>query len=541
MKTGARHKGLCAMDQPQLSSREPGKPEAAAGAPTGEARPAGKADGGPSGDGPILELADRLRQAQETLKGRPRLSIRQRLFASLALCFLLCTAFSLGSFEILRELTHKLRLVQMLERLDDRVLRVRALADEGRLSAPELELVLQRADQALDLLKQAPSAAEADGDLLPLLEREAETWRRLLESATPADGRAGGTALLTGESAAQVRATATEASRRLTQRIRRERSRINTFLRAAEIGPLALLAVLFVLFALITYAFTRALVMPIHRFKGYTSRIAGGDFSFIRPARSYRDEFSDLAMAVNQMLAELRVQQSRMVQGAKLAAVGTLTSGIAHELNNPLNNISITTEALMEGLKGFNELAIWQHLQDIYFEAERASEIVKRLLDFTRTERPQMALLDLREVLESTVRLVQNEMSINNVVLEMDIPSDLPRIRAVLGQLRQVFVNLLLNSVQATPTGGKISICTKIHGPERVCVEIGDSGSGIPADILPHVFDPFFTTKEPGRGTGLGLSVSLGIVRSFGGDMQVASEVGSGTTVHVCLPKGEAV
>ena len=158
----------------------------------------------------------------------------------------------------------------------------------------------------------------------------------------------------------------------------------------ADSGPLALVAFLLALFALITFFFTQALNAPIRRFAGYTGRIAGGDFSFIPPARRYRDEFTDLAVAVNQMLAELRAQQDRMVQGAKLAAMGTLTSGIAHELNNPLNNIAITAEALMEGLPKLGEEEKWRHLQDIYFETERASEIVKSLLDFTRQEKPEM-------------------------------------------------------------------------------------------------------------------------------------------------------
>jgi two-component system NtrC family sensor kinase len=485
-----------------------------------------------------LNLAERLRGAQQSLLRRPRLSIRLRLVASLALCFLLCCAFSLGSFNILRNLRVKSHLLQTIERLDDHVLRVRARADEGILSSDDLEGLLEREKEAEDLLRKGVGAQQVDRDVLATLSRHADACRRLLAAAKNGNARAGLGALVPTE-AAELRQLGTDASRLLEATIRRERVAVDGMLRIAETGPLILLGVLLVLFGVITFFFTKALVAPIDRFKGYTSRIAGGDFSFIRPARSYRDEFSDLAVAVNQMLAELRAQQNRVVKGAKLAAVGTLTSGIAHELNNPLNNISITTEALMEGLTTLNDEEKWRHLQDIYFETERASEIVKSLLDFTRKEKPEMVALDLAEVLQSTLRLAQNEMTINNVSLASDIPPDLPRVRGAANQLRQVFLNLLLNAIQSMPGGGTLSVSANTHDADKVCAEIRDEGIGISPDVLPRIFDPFFTTKEPGKGTGLGLSVSLGIIRKFGGDIQVASEPGKGTTVHVCLPKAE--
>ncbi len=483
-----------------------------------------------------LSLAERLRSAQQALLRRRRLSIRMRLVASLSLCFFLCLAFTLVSLDLLQKTRARLHLLQTIERLDDRI-----LLDQGIITSGHLERVLEGAREAEALLRgDAIDMPAADRQVLANLLRHADTCRRLIAGSSEGNVR-GGLGALAPVQTAELRSAEAEAHRVLAAMIGRERVDVDNSLRVAETGPLILLGVLLVLFAVITFFFTKALVAPIRRFKGYTSRIAGGDFSFIRPARSYRDEFTDLAVAVNQMLAELRAQQNRVVKGAKLAAVGTLTSGIAHELNNPLNNISITTEALMEGLQTLSDEEKWRHLQDIYFETERASEIVKSLLDFTRKEKPEMVPLDLGEVVQSTIRLAQNEMTINNVSLTSDIPPDLPRVRGAANQLRQVFLNLLLNAIQAMPGGGSLSVSANTHEADKVCVEIRDEGIGIPPEILPRIFDPFFTTKEPGKGTGLGLAVSLGIIRKFGGDIHVASEPGKGTAVHVCLPRAEDI
>ena len=485
-----------------------------------------------------VDLAGRLRAAQHALLSRPRLSMQVRLVASLLLCFLLCCAFALVSLDLLHRTRSRIHLLQTVERLDDRIHRVRALANEGILSSGDLERMLEGAKEAEDLFRREPrSLREEDRQLLPNLLRHVQATRLLL--ATSETAGHSGVGVLSPAQAAELRSTGADANQSLEALIRRERLTADRILRIAESGALVLLLSLLVLFSVITLSFARALAAPLRRFKGYTSRIAGGDFSFIRPARKYRDEFSDLAVAVNQMLAELRAQQDRVVRGAKLAAVGTLTSGIAHELNNPLNNISITAEALMEGLATFSEEEKWRHLQDIYFETERASEIVKSLLDFTRKEKPDAVQLDLNEILQSTFRLAQNEMTLNDVALSSAVPGELPRVWGAANQMRQVFLNIILNAIQAMPKGGTLFVSAETHHAGQVCVEIRDEGVGIPPEVLPHIFDPFFTTKEPGKGTGLGLSLSLGIVRKFGGDIQVASEPGKGTTVHVCLPAAE--
>jgi two-component system NtrC family sensor kinase len=299
--------------------------------------------------------------------------------------------------------------------------------------------------------------------------------------------------------------------------------------------PVLLLALLFCAFLGITVLLDRALMGPIRRFETYTERISRGDFRPIGPARWYRDEFTDLAVAVNRMLEELAAQQRQMVQAAKMTTVGTLTSGIAHELNNPLNNIAITTEALIADFKRLSDSEKWNLLQDIYFETERAAEIVRSLLDFTREQRGDWGPVDLREVVESTQRILQNEMALGNVLFEARFPATLPPILGAHNPLRQVFLNLFMNALHAMPEGGRLTVEAKVS-PGQVCVEVHDTGNGIPPEDLPRIFDPFFTTKEPGKGTGLGLSVSQSIVRQHGGEIEVFSEPGKGTTFHLCFP-----
>ncbi len=483
------------------------------------------------------QLAGQLREAQHALLFRPRVSIRLRLITRLALCLGLCCAFSIAVMSMLAKVRDKLALLEATEELSASILRARALESEGALTASQGRKVLRDVSAAAALLRdtaRAVPAAEAP-IFNPLLER-LETYQSLLEANQALAERQGGIQGLIPARGEIAREKEMEVARLLNDVVAEERSSAMRTLEVAQIAPPVLIVLLVALFGAIIYSIARALDVPIRRFQGYTGRIAAGDFSLISPARTYRDEFTDLALAVNEMLAELRAQQDRGVKAAKLAAVGTLTSGIAHELNNPLNNIAITTEALMEELPRLGDEEKWRLLQDIYFETERAGEIVKSLLDFTRQEKPEMVSLDLVDVIQSTVRLAQNEMAINNVTFSSDLPSDLPRVKGAANQLRQVFLNFFLNAIQAMPGGGRLHVSAGCREEGKVCVEVLDEGVGIPAEIIPRIFDPFFTTKEPGKGTGLGLSVSLGIVRQHGGDIRVESGPGKGTTVTVLLP-----
>jgi two-component system, NtrC family, sensor kinase len=486
-----------------------------------------------------LHRNEALRQAQARLLGRPRVSIQFRFLAALSVCFFMCCAFAFDSLVLLDRVSGKIVRLGTLDELASRIQEARLVefgmpgddrnANTAQMNCYAARTLLQRElpDLAADL-----SQADLSGLLISL-----DQYRGHLDEWVSLGGVAGSVSLRRSSLATTLRAEGAGLSSAVAAMIRRERASMLRTLSLSGDSPFLLLAVMLLLFAGIAYLHARALRDPIRRFQSYAARIAQADFALIPPARSYRDEFTDLAVAVNQMLADLQASQESCLRSAKLAAVGTITSGIAHELSNPLNNISLTTETLLEDFKTMTAQRQWALLQDIFFETERASEIVKSLLDFTRREKPEMVTLDLGGIIESTQRLLQNEMALNDVQFVCDLPHGLPPITGAANQLRQVFLNLFINAIQAMPRGGKLTVTGMPHNEDRVCLEVHDEGTGIPPEALPHVFDPFFTTKEPGKGTGLGLSVSLSIIKKHGGDIQVACAPGGGTAFHICLPR----
>jgi len=176
----------------------------------------------------------------------------------------------------------------------------------------------------------------------------------------------------------------------------------------------------------------------------------------------------------------------------------------------------------------------WIH--DILTQSERACEIVKNLLDFSRTERPARSRIEAREIVRSTVALVKNQIMLAGINLEVEIPESLPPVRGNIRSLQQVFMNLLLNALQAMPGGGSITITVAAEPPDFVRFDIRDTGAGIKPEALEHIFEPFFTTKSVGHGTGLGLSVAYSIVKRHQGQIEVKSEIGMGTVFTILLP-----
>jgi len=275
----------------------------------------------------------------------------------------------------------------------------------------------------------------------------------------------------------------------------------------------------------------------ISRFTTYAQRIASGDFTPITPTRSFRDEFTDLALSINHMIQELETREAVLIQSHKMRAVGTLTAGVAHELNNPLNNITLTAHMLLEDYDSLSDEERREMIQDVVGESKRSKDIISNLLDFARESGSQLEPLDLKQILNDTVNLAANQVKLSGIRLEFQATDNLPRVHGDSQQLRQVFLNLILNAVDASTKGGKIQIMVlPADEPNYVAVKVIDFGTGIPDHILGSIFDPFFTTKGKGKGTGLGLSVSQGIVAKHGGQIRVSSREGKGSTFTVTLP-----
>ena len=309
-----------------------------------------------------------------------------------------------------------------------------------------------------------------------------------------------------------------------------------TLKRKRDIHILSLVALL-ILLVINTYLLVSRLFKNLTRFSSYAQRIAAGDFTPITPQRQYRDEFTELAIAINEMIKEITNREAALIQIHKMRAVGTLTAGVAHELNNPMNNIMLTAHMLMEDLTELSDEEQLEMLQDIADETNRAKRIVSNLLDFARESASTVETLDLEKLLKDTIRLAENQIRMSGIKIELQVTENLPSIHGDGQKLQQVFLNLILNAVDASTKGSIIQIIALPHEKaDNVAVKIVDYGQGIPKHVLTSIFDPFFTTKAKGKGTGLGLSVSQGIVAKHGGKILVSSNEGSGSIFTVVLP-----
>ena len=259
------------------------------------------------------------------------------------------------------------------------------------------------------------------------------------------------------------------------------------------------------------------------------------------------DQYQRLEVTINQLRAmqvELsermeaqRSAENRLVQAAKLAAVGEMAAGIAHELNNPLTSVMGFSELALAELPETNN--IHKDLQMVVRESRRARDVVRRLLDFARQSESTRSRASLNDVVQDVVALSRHLIQTSNVELQLGLEENLPWVTMDANQIKQVLLNLVHNALQAMPDGGKMEISTRLFTREMrdgVTLCVRDTGVGIPASDQSRIFEPFFTTKGAHGGTGLGLSVTYGIVTDHGGQIDVESQPGQGSLFSVWLP-----
>jgi signal transduction histidine kinase len=318
----------------------------------------------------------------------------------------------------------------------------------------------------------------------------------------------------------------------------RERQSVNHMIYIFKRSPMLFLLLLLVLMIFSANFIARQMMRPLKVLMDATQRIADGDITTpIMPVRRYRDEFTELSIAMNSMMDQLAQRQEQLIKAHKLKAVGTLTAGVAHELNNPINNIMLTAAMLQEDYSEIDDTERLDMIKDLVDEADRSQKIIRNLLEFAREQEIDTQLLQLDDILEESLQLVTNQLKLCKVNVERRFAPNLEPISGDKQQLTQVFLNLALNAIDAMPDGGTLAIETDIvREGSFLKVDFTDSGTGIADHIKPHIFDPFFTSKPQGKGTGLGLSVSQGIIRKHGGDIRVDSQINQGTTFSVLLP-----
>jgi len=309
----------------------------------------------------------------------------------------------------------------------------------------------------------------------------------------------------------------------------------------------------------ITYYEIRSITRPLGDMAAATREIAAGRFdhevrahsageiallaeSFNTMVRSLRQMRSDLEEwgrtleeKVKQRTEELAAIQARVAQSDRLASLGKLSAGVAHEINNPLGAIMTLTALTLEDFK--QEDPNRENLEEVIRQTERCRDIVRGLLEFARQSEVFMEPADLNKILLDTLALVERQSMFFNINVVKDWDPELPPVMADRSQLQQVFTNILMNAVQAMEERGTVTIVTRHLRAERIVeVRITDTGCGIPEDKIGRIFDPFFTTKASGQGTGLGLSIAYGIVTSHGGNITAQSEAGQGSTFIIRLP-----
>lgn len=334
---------------------------------------------------------------------------------------------------------------------------------------------------------------------------------------------------------------------------------------------MAALSLGFIVIAALSVGFFvhRLVYVPLRDLETGAKRLSSGDLEQAIPVRG-DDEFGRLAASFNTMTValrnsqselrewgrtleqkvakrtqELRIAEAETARTEKLASVGLLAAGIAHELNNPLTGVLTFTTLLRKKLPDGSADA--EDLDLVIRETKRCATIIRRLLDFSREKTPEKKFADLNLVIEDTARIIERPASFRDIEIAMDLERDLPPVWIDADLIKQVIMNMLVNAQHAIEHEGSITVRSRRYpqpkSPEpgvepvpMVEISIIDTGCGIPEKNLKRIFDPFFTSKEVGKGTGLGLSVSHGIVKAHGGTIEVESAIGKGSTFRIYLP-----
>jgi signal transduction histidine kinase len=315
------------------------------------------------------------------------------------------------------------------------------------------------------------------------------------------------------------------------------RKSVNQTIHSVAIMLIASLGVIFLIQLFLWKYFFRLIIEELNIMESLIRKVSEGRFHEVAMETiSPKNELEIAIKAFSDCARQLEKREAEIKQTGKLASLGVLISGVAHELGNPLNNISLMAQTYLGiyDMLGDEEKKIY--MGDVLNQTERIRKIVGNLLEFSRQMKPELQQWDIGEIVEFVLTLVSNQLMISNVKPHLSIAEGLPAVYADASQIEQVLVNLFINAIQAMPKGGDLFISARYDPKEdRLVLEVRDTGTGISNEILPHIFDPFFSTKGT-KGTGMGLSVSYGIIRQHQGDIAVESEEGRGTKFIIKLP-----
>ena len=467
-------------------------------------------------------------------------TIRVQIMMAFLACFMVMAAIIALNYVYFRRLSRSMQFFELAEELNSNILEMRRYEKNYFLYRQEFnyeENVTFTNQLALTLKREQESFAEIIGlqnyrRFVQYVHDYAELMAKLHQGACGSKG--------CGDLQDKIRGTGQNLILLADQLVSSERRTINLLLQRMIPLPMIGLFSLVVLLGFVIFFIGEKVVRPLARITRESEAVAMGAFQRITPYADEKNEIHHLVSAINRMMGELEKRQEQLIQSRKIASIGTLTAGIAHEINNPINNISLILESLLEGAQTMDQKEREKLYLEAMDQADRTSEIVKNLLEFSRTTQPRIEKVNLEEVVDRTARLIKNELKLNNIEFVKETENGPFDAYLDRGGLQQVLLNLFLNSIQAMEQGGELKVVIRpADNLDEVRIDVMDNGPGIPAEYLDRIFDPFFTTKKEGLGTGLGLSVSYTIIKKHRGRIEVKSEPQKGTCFSIYLPLAE--
>ncbi len=470
------------------------------------------------------------------------LSIRHKVIIGVAALYVFMAAGILGSYYFMHELEGKIGYLEDISKLEESVLEIRRFeknyflyGDQQSLNTAQYHL--SRAQELLDK-NAAKVLALSSSRQVDRFRGDLQEYELLISKCL--DPASAHKCLPSSESGVEFEAKIRKAgssisdfAKDVAQRKRESiKQTIGTTIRL-QLFAFALVAIGVV--AVGSFVFAKV-TKPLKLLEESTYDIARGRFTPIEnlpPEKEVRDIFNSF----NRMAVQLKTREEQLVQSKKLASLGTMLAGVAHEVNNPLSNISSSCEILLEELDDGDKDFQRKVLRKVVEQVDKARGIVLSLLEFSRNKEFFKESLNLKRIVESTLGLLHGQIPAG-VQVFAEIRPDLT-IFADKQRIQQAFMNLIANAIQACGTEGEVRIRAEESYDGMVTMIIRDTGTGIRAEDLPKIFDPFFTTKDVGQGTGLGLFITHDIIVRHNGAIKVKSTAGSGTSFTIRLPAKE--
>ena len=475
-------------------------------------------------------------------------SLRQKITLAYLIVAALILAVSLFTFESLKRVEARILLSERISGLFETAMEIRRFERNYFLHAQPPDLAenaayIDRLEVMLNDGRQGFALLEAPGQIETLREKTGEYHRQISRyAALP------GNTPQRGVLEQQVRATGKELVSITETLVQTERQLLQSSLASFRIMLVFIVVGLALFMIALGQALSRRVAQPLQQMEEYVAAISAGRRDTL-PLPSQDREIVSIALAFNQMLKELEVRQKHLLRSERLVSLGTLLSGVAHELNNPLSNIWSSCQILQEELSEADPAHQKALLAQIDEQCERARHIVSSLQDFARERHFGREHFSLRQLVEQTLRFIKAEVP-SQVEIKLDVVDTL-YLDADRQRMQQVFLNLIKNALDAIPGSGRIDIAARLRKEngepagfpadcdirgDTVDISIRDNGAGMTAECLSRIFDPFFTTKDVGHGMGLGLFIVYQIIEEHEGCITATSEEGQGTTFFIRLP-----